>query len=163
MLIFSLNTTCKHSQCRAEVVCKPFDLKTGLPSFGGNNLNQSFPVVPDEYWITVNTVLEYCIFRPFLFTKVFHFGNILGMSGATCSLVVMLQDLSGWGQDSNRATLEGVFSSVEAFRFLIYLCALGRCPIASPILYWASIGGKITLNSPAKSLYKLWNSISYQW
>ena len=33
---------CKQSQCRVEKVCEPLDLITGWPSFGSNNLNQTF-------------------------------------------------------------------------------------------------------------------------
>ena len=45
---------------------------------------------------------------------------------------------SGWGQDSDCATSEGVFSSVEAILLLIYFCVLGRCPVASPNFCWWS-------------------------
>ena len=43
------------------------------------------------------------------------------------------------------ATPEGVFSSVEAILLMIYFSAWGRCPIESPIFYWAPIGGQMAL------------------
>ena len=46
-----------------------------------------------------------------------------------CSLEVMPQHLNRV-EDSDWATSEGVFSSVEAILF-IYFCVLGRCPVAS--------------------------------
>ena len=65
---------------------------------------------------------------------------------------------SVWGEDSDWATPEGLFSSVEAILLLIYFCVLGRCPAASPNFCCASIGRRIALHSPAKCIDKLGNS-----
>ena len=86
--MFLLNTTWKHSQCRMEKVCKSLDLITGWPSFGSNNLNQTFPVVAYQPCTMVRN------FGPFLFTKLFQFSNILGMSGLNRSLEVIPQHLN---------------------------------------------------------------------
>jgi hypothetical protein len=63
---------------------------------------------------------------------------------------------SGWGQDSDRATPEGVFSSVEAILLLIYF-GFGFTSVfwVDVLLYhrtsnWASIGRQIALHYPAK-------------
>ena len=65
-----------------EKVCEPLDLITSWPSFGSNNLNQTFPVVADE---TASSTVRRN-FGPFLFTKHFQSSNILGMSGVNRSL-----------------------------------------------------------------------------
>ena len=135
-------------------VCEPLDLITGWPSFGSNNLNHTSSVVADQTCTTVRRN-----FGPFLFTKLFQLSNILEMSGVNCSLEVMPQHLkSGWGQDSDWATSEGVISYFDNILLLIYICVLGRCPVHSPNFCWASIGGQRTLHSPAKCLVKLQNS-----
>ena len=84
-----LNSPCKHLECRLGKVCEPLDLITGWPSFGSNNLNQTFSVVADQTCTTFRRNFE-----PFLFTKLFQLSNILGMSGVTCSLEVMPQHLN---------------------------------------------------------------------
>ena len=137
--MYLFNTPGKHSKCRVEKVCEPLDLISGWPSFGNNNLNQTFSVVADQTCTTVRRN-----FGPF--TKLFQFSNILGMSGVNYSRGLGTAYQSGWGQDSDWATPEGVFSSVEAILLLIYFCVLGRCPVASPNLYCVSIGELIAYN-----------------
>ena len=152
-----LNTVCKLSQCRVEKICEPLDLITGWPSFSSNKLNQMFSVVVDQTCTMVRRN-----FRPFIFTKLFQFSNVLGMSGVNCSGGHATASQLGWGQDSDWPTPEGVFSSVEAILLLIYFCVLGRCPVASPNFCWASIGGQIAWHSPAKCLDKLGNTF-FRW
>ena len=139
-----LNTPCKHSQCRVGKVCEPW---FNSCSFGSNNLNRSCGSDlhgQDTFWTirlykTVSVILQYswdvwC--------------EPLSWGHDTASQ-------SGWGQDSDWATPEGVLSSV--LLLLIYFCVMGRCPVASPNFCWASIGGQIALHSPAKCLDKLGN------
>ena len=151
-----LNTQCKLSQCRVEKVCEPLDLITGWPSFGSNILNQTFSVVADQACTTVRRN-----FGPFLFTKLLKFSwdvwcELLSWCHTTASQ-------SGWGQDSDWATPECVFSSVEAILLLIYFRVFCHRPVASPNFCWASIGGQIALHSPAKCLDKLGNIFFLRW
>lgn len=76
-------------KCRVEKVCEPLDLITGWPSFGINNLKQTFPLVADQTWTEVRRN-----FGPFLFTKLLKFSNILGISSVNHSLEVMSQHLN---------------------------------------------------------------------
>jgi hypothetical protein len=71
-----------------EKVCETLDLITGRPSFGNNNLNQTFSVVVDQTCTTVRVN-----FGPLLYKKLFQFSSILGMSGVNSSLGVMPQHL----------------------------------------------------------------------
>ena len=83
------NTPCKHSQCRVGKLCEPLDLIPGCPSFGSNNHSQIFSVFADQTCTTFRRN-----FGSFLFTKLFQFRNILGMSGVNCSLEVIPQHLN---------------------------------------------------------------------
>ena len=87
-----------------------------------------FSVVADQ---TCKTVRRN--FGPFLFTELFQFHNILGMSGVTHS-EVMPQHLSRVEVRTDWDTPEGIFSSVEAILLLIYFSVLGHCPVASRLL-----------------------------
>lgn len=100
-------------------VCKPLHLVAGRPSFGSSNLNQMFPVAADQTCTPVGRN-----FGTHLCRILFNFCYILGMSSVNGSLEVTKQHLG---------RVEGVFSSVEAILLLIYVCALGRCPVASPV------------------------------
>ena len=73
-----------------QKVVEPSDLITGRPSLGNNNLNQTFPVVADQTCTTGRRN-----FGAFLFTKLFQFSKILGVSRVNCSLNVMPQNLNG--------------------------------------------------------------------
>lgn len=156
--MFLLNTTRKHPQCRMEKVCEPLELITRWPSFGSNNLNQTFPVVADE-----TCTIASRNFRPFLCKKLFQFSNIFGMPGKNRSLEAMTQNLN-WVEVRTQdcATREGVFSYVEAILFMIYFYALSHCSVASLILCWASAGGQMVLSFPAKCLEKFGKTFFYR-
>lgn len=62
-----------------------------------------------------------------------------------------------WGQDSKWTTLEDMFSSAEVILLVTYVSALGHCPVASPIVFWALVGTQMVLGFPARCLEKLWN------
>lgn len=64
-------------------VCEHLDLITGWPSFGINNLNQTFHLDADQTCTTVKRN-----FGPFLCTKLFLFSHF-GMSGVNRFLEVM--------------------------------------------------------------------------
>jgi hypothetical protein len=127
----SLNTPHKHSQCMVEKVCEPLDLITGWPSFVSNNLNQIFSAVVTDQTCT-NGQKEFWTIPLYKIVSVLQYSwdvwcEQLSWGHSTASQL-------GWGQDSDRATPEGVFSSVHAILLLIYFCALGRCRCITQLL-----------------------------